>query len=140
MAIALDTNVLVALINRGDAHAHVAEQALENLPANEQIVICGAVYAELLAFRGRTEKFLDGFLSEIYVNVEWMLDEPIWRTAGHAFSRYAARRRKAGSGHPRRILTDFLIGAHAFDNGYSLLTLDDKLFRAAFPKLRLVGL
>jgi predicted nucleic acid-binding protein len=39
---------------------------------------------------------------------------------------------------PRRILADFLIGAHACERGYRLLTLDDRLYRAAFPDLALV--
>lgn len=138
MTVALDTNVLVALINRGDSYAHIAERTLEGLPAEEPVVICGAVYAELMAFRGRTETFLNKFLSDTYVSVDWTFDEAIWLSAGKAFAKYAARRRKGKSGHPRRILTDFVIGAHAFENGCSLLTFDDKLFRAAFPKLRII--
>jgi len=31
-----------------------------------------------------------------------------------------------------------LIGAHALEKGYSLLTLDDGIYRAAFPKLHIV--
>lgn len=40
--------------------------------------------------------------------------------------------------HPRRILADFLIGAHALTNGYALLTLDKSGFRSAFPALKLL--
>ena len=39
---------------------------------------------------------------------------------------------------PRRILADFLIGAHALQNGYGLLTLDERFFHAAFPHLSLM--
>ena len=39
---------------------------------------------------------------------------------------------------PRRILADFLIGAHALRNGFPLLTLDDRIYRAAFPGLIVV--
>ena len=35
----------------------------------------------------------------------------------------------------RRILADFVIGAHALANGCRLLTLDDRLYRSAFPTL-----
>lgn len=138
MAIALDTNVLVALINRDDPLAPVTEQALEALPAQEQLVICGAAYGELMAFRGRTEKFLDKFLDDSYINVDWTFSETVWRTAGRSFSKYAEGRRKGKSGHPRRILTDFLIGAHAAVNHYKLLTLDARIYRTAFPKLELI--
>ena len=52
-----------------------------------------------------------------------------------AFKGYVERRRKARDPGARRILADFLIGAHAAVNGYRLLTLDDRVYRAAFPKL-----
>lgn len=39
---------------------------------------------------------------------------------------------------PRRILADFLIGAHALHSGYRLLTLDDRFYRTAFPRLSLL--
>jgi hypothetical protein len=70
--------------------------------------------------------------------VDWSMDESVWRAAGKSFQKYATRRRKQRSGQPRRILADFLIGAHALEKGYSLLTLDDGIYRAAFPKLHIV--
>jgi predicted nucleic acid-binding protein len=39
---------------------------------------------------------------------------------------------------PRRLLADFIIGAHALEHGYPLQTLDDQLSRAAFPRLPVV--
>ena len=38
---------------------------------------------------------------------------------------------------PRRILADFLIGAHAMQRDYTLLTLDQRVYSKSFPKLRL---
>jgi predicted nucleic acid-binding protein len=32
-------------------------------------------------------------------------------------------------------MADFMIGAHAETRGYRLLTLDERVYRAAFPKL-----
>ncbi len=69
------------------------------------------------------------------MGVEWEIEEQIWREAGNAFQGYLARRRKQRGTEPRRILADFLIGAHASMNGYRLLTLDAGLYRMAFPKL-----
>jgi predicted nucleic acid-binding protein len=37
----------------------------------------------------------------------------------------------------RRILPDFLIGAHAVVRGYRLLPLDERLYRSAFPALKM---
>jgi predicted nucleic acid-binding protein len=63
------------------------------------------------------------------------LGEPVWRSAGRAFQSYAERLRKQRDSGTRRILADFLIGAHALTRGYRLLTLDERLYQAAFPKL-----
>jgi predicted nucleic acid-binding protein len=97
------------------------------------------VFAELMAAPGRTESFVDSFFRATGIRVDWTLEEGIWRAAGSAFQRYAARRSRQ-SGGPRRILADFLIGAHALLGGHCLLTLDDHLYRAAFPALSLVRL
>ena len=91
-----------------------------------------------MAAPGRSESFLDSFFKETGISIDWALGESIWRTAGRAFQAYAARRRKHPDAGPRRILADFLIGAHALEGGHSLLTLDDHLFRTAFPHLPLV--
>jgi predicted nucleic acid-binding protein len=66
------------------------------------------------------------------------MDESVWRTAAKSFQKYANRGRKQRTNQPRRILADFLIGAHALQKGHSLLTLDEGIYRAAFPKLHLV--
>lgn len=70
--------------------------------------------------------------------MDWITDEALWRLAGRAFQVYANRRRKQRSGEPRRLLAGFLIGAHAVENGFALLTLDDGIYRAAFTDLRIV--
>jgi hypothetical protein len=93
-----------------------------------------------MAAPGRSELFLDSFFRETGINIDWALDESVWRTAGRAFQGYAARRRKQRDAGRRRILVlaDFLIGAHALEGGHSLLTLDDHLYRTAFPHLTVV--
>lgn len=137
MTIALDTNVIVALWDASDALHPVARKALEAASGREALVISGVVYAELIGAPGRTEEFVDRFCEEAGITVEWELKERIWRTAGGAFQGYATRRKKQGGPAPRRLLADFLIGAHAIVNGYKLLTLDDGLYRRAFPGLKM---
>ena len=136
MTIALDTNVLSALWNDNDALNRVAAKALED-KKQEHMAICGVVYAELIGAPGRTEAFVDRFCEEAGIAVEWELKERVWRRAGVAFQEYAARRKKQIGAAPRRLLADFLIGAHALENGYKLLTLDEGLYKAAFPRLKL---
>ena len=93
------------------------------------------VFAELIAAPGRSETFVGNFFEDTGIGVDWELTEQMWRLAGRAFQAYAERRRKQRDPGARRILADFVIGAHALANGYRLLTLDDRLYRTAFPTL-----
>jgi predicted nucleic acid-binding protein len=58
--------------------------------------------------------------------------------AGRAFQSYAERRKRSKEELLRRILADFFIGAHASLQRYRLMTLDRRLYRAAFPKLEIL--
>jgi predicted nucleic acid-binding protein len=102
-----------------------------------QLVAPAPVFAELMAGRGRTEAFLDEFFRDTAIRVDWEVGERIWRAAGRAYCRYADRRRRHGEPGPRRILADFLIGAYAAENGFTLLTLDYALYRGGFPGLKI---
>ena len=135
MISAVDTNVIVALWDADERGHLTALDLLDDAASRGGVLICGAVFGELLACPGRTEEFVNGFLDDADISVDWTTNETIWKTAGRAFSEYADRRRKQSSEGPRRILADFLIGAHALENGYGLLTLDDGIYKAAFPKL-----
>jgi predicted nucleic acid-binding protein len=135
MTTAIDTNILVALWNEDDALNTPAREALDAALARGRLVIAAPVFAELLASPSRNEAFLDSFCKETGIAVDWNLNEAVWRAAGRAFQTYVGRRRRQQSSGPRRILADFLIGAHASQNGFQLLTLDDRLYRAAFPRL-----
>jgi len=138
MTTAIDTNVLIALWDSDPKLNAFAQQALDSAQAKGALVIAGAVYAELLALPGRTEKMLDEFISGTGIRVDWESDERVWRAAGRAFQGYVRRRSRNTTEMPRRILADFLIGAHAAARSYRLLTLDQRLYRAAFPKLEIV--
>lgn len=138
MTTAIDTNVIVALWDRDPLLSASAQSALDEALARGALLITGAVFAELMAAPGRNESFLDSFCRETGINIDWSVKESVWRAAGRAFQTYAARRRRQRDSGPRRILADFLIGAHALEGGYHLLTLDDHLYRTAFPDLSVV--
>jgi len=135
MTTAVDTNVIIALWDRNPSISSAAQNVLETAFQRGGLVIAAPVLAELLAAPGRTEAFVDAFLEDTSIAVEWDLDEVVWRAAGRAFQRYAERRRKQRDSGTRRILADFMIGAHAEARGYRLLTLDERVYRTAFPKL-----
>jgi predicted nucleic acid-binding protein len=138
MTTAIDSNVLIALWNEDDALNILARSALDSALGRGSLVIAAPVFAELLAAPSRTEAFLDSFCRDTGISVDWDLDEAVWRAAGRAFQLYIGRRRKERNSSPRRILADFLIGAHAIRNGFRLLTLDERIYRAAFPRLAIV--
>jgi len=86
---------------------------------------------------GRQPKQLSDLLQSSNIAIEWEFDEPIWQAAGVAYQGYVRRRKASGGGMPRRVLTDLLIGSHAMVRGYSLLTMDGDIYKAAFPQLRI---
>jgi predicted nucleic acid-binding protein len=135
MTTAIDTNVVIALWDKDETLSEAAQTALETAFARGNLVVAGPVFAELIAAPGRTEKFVSSFLDETGIGVEWDLGESVWRSAGRAFQSYADRRRKQHDSGARRILADFLIGAHAQIRSYRLLTGDERLYRAAIPTL-----
>lgn len=135
MTTAIDTNIIIALWDRDASLSSAAQIGLEAAFSRGGLVIAAPVFAELLAAPGRTEAFVDAFLEDTAIAVDWDLDEMLWRAAGRAFQRYAERRRKQRDSGTRRILADFMIGAHAEARAYHLLTLDERIYRAAFPKL-----
>lgn len=135
MTTAVDTNVVIALWDKDAATSLAAQNALDAAFHRGTLVAAAPVFAELIAAPGRNEKFVGKFFEETGIAVDWELSEQIWRAAGRAFQGYAERRRRQRDTGVRRILADFVIGAHALANGCRLLTLDDRLYRSAFPTL-----
>jgi predicted nucleic acid-binding protein len=137
MTTALDSNIIISALDKSETLQGPVARALERAGQESLLIICAPVYAEVLAFPQRSQSQLDSFLAGTDIGVDWEFDEDLWLTAALAYRAHAQRRRTSGAGHPRRILADFLIGAHALVNGYTLLTLDQRHYRNAFPKLKL---
>ena len=137
---AVDTNVIVGLLAGTEDETQIARRALVEVATQGPLILCPAVYAELLAMPGFSEDDLAAFVEETDLIVDWALAPEVWQSAGRAYSAYAARHRKQkGDKGPRRILADFLIGAHAELTAGKLLTLDPKLYRANFAELEVLA-
>jgi hypothetical protein len=135
--VSLDTNVLVSLLNQEKEFSNRALAAIDRSRKLGRLVVSGPVYAELLGLPSRTQQILDEVFSSGGIEIDWRFEEAVWRTAGTGYQSYV-RRRLASSGLlPRRILADFLIGAHAQVHGYTLLTLDGRHYKACFPGIRI---
>lgn len=101
------------------------------------LLISPIIYAELLATPNLFETFLNDFLAQTGIGVQFTLAAGIWTEAGRRFAKHALRRRKALQAGPRRILADFLIGAHAMAHAERLMTFDTSVYRQDFPELLL---
>lgn len=133
---AIDTNVISALWSREPQADRLARWLNEARYAGG-LVICAPVEAELMAHPGASPAFVRAFLKDSGIRDDRSLRASVWQTAGEAFAAYAERRRLSGDGHPKRLLVDFVIGAHALLEADRLLTLDADRYRTAFPSLTL---
>jgi predicted nucleic acid-binding protein len=97
------------------------------------------VYVELPAYPKATRSLVDQFLTRTYIVADFLLDEPVWQEAGATYAAYVQRRRWSKEGSPKRLLVDFIVGAHATLKADRLLTLDGARYKVAFPELATVS-
>ncbi|MGI8748482.1 MAG: type II toxin-antitoxin system VapC family toxin [Deinococcus sp.] len=134
---ALDSNILNALLRR-EANATQAAALLAHLQQTHTLVICPVVYAELLAGPGATVGHLRPFLTSTEIVLDEQLPLEVWEASGRAYGDYAQRRQESGEGLPRRLLADFVVGAHADQTCGTLVTLDPQHYQLGFPGLKIV--
>jgi hypothetical protein len=131
MKTAVDSSVLLAIFNdEPDARAWV--KCLIDARREGQLVICGAVYAELApAFAAESE--LQEALSKLGVAFDAVTPSSAWK-AGVSFRAY----RDAG-GPRERLIPDFLIAAHALVQADRLAAADRGYLRSYFAELPLLA-
>jgi predicted nucleic acid-binding protein len=138
MRTALDTNVLSALLSQEPLATEISE-VLSKVQVDGGLTICAPVYVELYAYPNATPDFLNHFLRITNITVDFLLTEDVWHLAAEAFSQYAERRRRSKGKNPKRLLADFIIGAHAMLRADRLFTLDKGPYEHSFPKLKLLS-
>ena len=129
MITAVDTSVLLDVFLPDETHGPQSRELLRSAYDRGAILVCDLVYAELVpAFGSRA--ILDQTLREINATIS-PIDTSIAYEAGLRWSRY----RDAGG--PRgRIISDFLIGAHAAARADVFLTRDRGFYATYFPELQ----
>lgn len=137
MRTAIDSNIFSAIWSGESSVPRLLVQ-LEEARQEGALLISPFVFAELHAYPGMTEALVHKFLKATGVVIDYRLEEKVWTETGLRFARYATRRRQATGQGPRRVLADFLIGAHALVQADRLLTLDPKVYRQDFPEVRLI--
>jgi predicted nucleic acid-binding protein len=131
MITAVDTNVLLDILQPDERLFSASSRALEQAATLGSLVICDLVYAELCVhFRNQSE--CDEFLSDSDIRVE-----SLNRAASFAASRAWRAYRQQG-GKRTRILADFLIGSHAQIQASCLLSRDRGFYRLLFPSLQVI--
>ncbi len=128
MITAVDTNILIDVYFRSDRFGEESLKRLENAYDKGAIIISNVVYAELAAaIPTRTD--LERALASSNVTT---LDSNS-EIAFEAGRRWREYRQQGG---PRsRIISDFLIGAHALLSADVFLTRDRGFYRTYFPEL-----
>ncbi len=137
MRTAIDTNVISALWSNGLIAVAVARR-LGDAKLEGGLVIAGPVYAELLAYPSASVSFVNDFLADTGVAIDFEFQPQAWLETGLRFAEYANRRRRSTGEAPKRLLADFMIGAHAVLQTDRLMTLDPTRYRQDFPELRLI--
>jgi len=112
--------------------------ALDNARQQGTLVVCAPVYCELHACPGVTPRIVRTFLHGTAIIADFQIGEAVWAEAASRFARYATRRRRSGRESPKRMLVDFIVGAHALLQADSLLTLDQNRYARDFPELKLL--
>jgi predicted nucleic acid-binding protein len=152
---AVDTCVLLDILIPNQRFIDNSLKKIINA-ANEGIVIvCDLVFAELSS-QFNTINVLNKFLMETHLNISTVTQESLFY-AGKLWSSYKEDRNKkyycpsCGSNvktkcdncqydieSPRRLLNDFIIGAHATKQASGLLTRDRGFYRHYFKDLTIL--
>jgi predicted nucleic acid-binding protein len=129
---AIDTNVLLDILATDSPFGEASVQAVVEAGSAGRLLISEIVYAELAAaFRGDRQR-LDSFLEETGIDLV-SSDREALAVAGRIWRAYRDQ-----GGSRKRIIPDFLIGAHAGSTADRLITRDRGFFRRWFEGLEVV--
>jgi predicted nucleic acid-binding protein len=132
MITAVDTNVLLDVFLPDPKFAESSAFLLKQAYDEGALVICDIVYAELVPQFG-DRRSLDRALTMINVSCS-SLDPDTAFLAGQRWSEYT----RAG-GKRDRIITDFLIGAHALTKADRFLSRDRGFYKSYFYDLQILS-
>ena len=131
MITAVDTNILLDILLPDTRFFARSSRVLESAATAGSLVICDLVYAEL-AVHFEEQSECDEFLADVEIHTE-----SLSREASFVASRAWRVYRQQG-GKRKRILADFLIGAHAQVQASRLLSRDRGFYGSVFPALEVL--
>jgi predicted nucleic acid-binding protein len=134
MITAVDSNVLIDILEPDPAFGPSSREALRKCLKEGAVIVCEVVLAEVAtAYGDKAPDVLKG-LRETGIAFSPIEEEAALNAARcwHEF------RADAAADGRRRIAADFLIGGHALVQADRLLTRDKGFFRGCFSSLKLV--
>lgn len=126
----IDTNILLDIFLPDPVHGVSSMKLLETVYQKGSLVICDIVYSEL-APQFDEKNLLDESLEKIGINIISSNTDTLYK-AGQLWLQY----RKKQKGRDR-IISGFLIGAFAMNQGDRLITRDRGFYRDYFKGLKL---
>ena len=128
MIAAVDTNILLDIFLPDKKFVESSTNLLKTAFDQGGLIICDIVYAELVP-QFKKRPLLDRTLEVLNISVSSLGNDTAY-LAGEKWGEY-----KEKGGKRDRIITDFLIGAHAVIKADRFLTRDRGFYKSYFPDL-----
>jgi predicted nucleic acid-binding protein len=131
--IAVDSSIIIDVIYDDPVYGEASGIALSEAVDSDDVVICDAAFAEICSYSEPIEPLLET-LSRSGIRFSALTEQSAIR-AGIMQQRF----RKRGGKRNERIISDFLVGAHALLQCNALITRDKGFFRDYFKGLKIIN-
>ena len=131
--IAIDSSALLDVLTDDPVFGEVSSAKLQSALERDDVVICDVVLAEIATKIEPVEDLLDA-LAELRVNFSGTSEQAALR-AGIMQRRF----RERGGKRNERVVSDFIVGAHALLQCNALITRDQGFFRDYFKGLKIIN-